>query len=182
MLLATVVDDVITSLFYFGAAHIEHTHLLGDSVGYIGNDLLLRLCGIEALNVIYTSADGDAHFVIGFDTLRKHLYIVQPCKINDACEKVLFLYVCVDVGYKGAVNFYDIGLKAQHSGSVGVSASVIVNGYHTALRLEKMTQACYLVTCKVCLLGKLDNKLWHDISVFFAEPVEIVLRNHTIGY
>ena len=92
---------------------------------------------------------------------------------------MLFLYVCVDVGYKGAVNFYDIGLKAQHSGSVGVSASVI---YHTALRLEKMTQACYLVTCKVCLLGKLDNKLWHDISVFFAEPVEIVLRNHTIGY
>lgn len=133
MLLATVVDDVITGLFYFGAAHIEHTHLLGDSVGYIGNDLLLRLCGIEALNEIYSSAYGDAHFVIGFDTLRKHLYIVQPCKINDACEEVLFLYVCVDVGYEGAVNFYDIGLKAKHSGSIGVSASVIVNGYHTAL-------------------------------------------------
>ena len=70
MLLATVVDDVITGLFYFGAAHIEHTHLLGDSVGYIGNDLLLRLCGIEALNEIYSSAYGDAHLIIGLEDLR----------------------------------------------------------------------------------------------------------------
>ena len=111
---AAVLNGVITCNSYIRTAHIEHSHLLGNSIGNIRHYFFLRPCRVEALYVVNAPAYGYAHLIIGFNALRKNLYVVELGKLYNSRQEVLFFNVCVDIGNQRAVDLKYIRLKAEN--------------------------------------------------------------------